>query len=109
MLVSSFVYELSLEFIFVEARIEARLSKLETRVSSIKLRDSTHLPTPLDARPSLCRELTRLPTPDDDGHAGNGGQVRASSPLNVKLTHETGFVTVAVTQNSADFHGSRVT
>jgi hypothetical protein len=101
--VSSFGYELSLEFIVVEARIEARLSKLETRVSSIKLRDSTRLPTPLDARPSSCRELTRLPTPDD------GGQVRASSPLKVKLTHETGFVTVAVIQNLADFHGSMVT
>jgi len=73
--VSSFDYELSLEFIVVEARIEARLSKLETRVSSIKLRDS----------------------------------IRASSPLNIKLTHETGFVTVAVTQDSADFRGPRVT
>jgi hypothetical protein len=73
--VSSFGYELSLEFIDVEARIEARLSKLETRVSSIKLRDS----------------------------------IQTSSPLNVKLTHETGFVTVAVTQNSPDFYGSSVT
>jgi hypothetical protein len=73
--VSSFGYELSLKFIVVEARIEARVSKLETRVSHIKLRDS----------------------------------IRASSPLNVQLTHETGFVTVAVTQNLADFHGLRVT
>ena len=55
-------------FIVVEARIEARLSKLETRVSSIKLRVS----------------------------------IRASSPLNVKLSHETGLV--AVTFNTVDRH-----
>jgi hypothetical protein len=47
-------------FIVIEARIDARLSKLETRVSSIKLRDS----------------------------------IRASSPLDVKLSHEKGFVSV---------------
>jgi hypothetical protein len=64
--VSSFGYVLGLReltFAVVEACIEARLSKLETRVSSIKLRDS----------------------------------IRASSPLNVKLSDETGFVAVAVT------------
>ena len=64
----------------VEARIEARPSKLETRVSRIKLRDST-----------------RLPTPDNDRYAGNGGQVRASLPLNVKLPHDTGFVAITLT------------
>jgi hypothetical protein len=51
-------------------RVEARLSKLETRASRIKLRDS----------------------------------IRAPSPLNVDLSHETGFV--SVTQNLADFQGS---
>jgi hypothetical protein len=64
--VSSLGYILGLRevtFAVVEARIEARLSKLETRVSNIKLRDS----------------------------------IRASSPLNVKLSDETGFVAVAVT------------
>jgi hypothetical protein len=63
--VSSFGYVLGLRelmFAVVEARIEARLSKIETRVSSIKLLDS----------------------------------IRASSPLNVKLSDETGFVAVAV-------------
>jgi hypothetical protein len=94
---------LSLKFIVVEARIEARLSKLETRVASNKLRDSTRLLTPLDARPSSCRELTRLPTPDDDGHAGNGGQVQASSPLNVNLSHEMGLV--AMVFNKGDEGG----
>jgi hypothetical protein len=67
--VSPFGYGLSLKFIVVEVRIEARLSKLETRVSSIKLRDS----------------------------------IRASSPLNVKLSHETGLVVVTVTLDH--FHG----
>jgi hypothetical protein len=62
--VSSFGYELSLKFIVVEARIEARLSKLETLVYSIKLRDS----------------------------------IRASTTLNVKLSHETGLVAVTLTQ-----------
>jgi hypothetical protein len=70
--VSSDGYVLRLKtFLVVEARIEARLSKLETRVSSIKLRDS----------------------------------IRASSPLNVKLSHETGLVVVTVTLYH--FHGSK--
>ena len=58
---------IGLKFIVVETRIETRLPKLETRVSSIELRDS----------------------------------IRASSPLNGNLSHETGFVAVAVTQNLA--------
>jgi hypothetical protein len=96
--VSSLGYVLGLligsVFIVIEARINARLSKLETRVSSIKLRDSTRLPTPLDAQPSSAGELMLLPMPDNGGNAGNGGQVQASSPLDVKLSHEKGFVSV---------------
>jgi hypothetical protein len=64
--VSLFGYVLGLReltFAVVEARIEARLSKLETRVSSITLRDS----------------------------------IRASIPLNVKLSYETAFVAVTKT------------
>jgi hypothetical protein len=46
--VSSFGYELSLKFIVVEARIEARLSELETRVSSIKFRASIQASSPIN-------------------------------------------------------------
>lgn len=76
MLVLSLGYVLGLliesVLIVIEARIDARLSKLETRVSSIELRDSTRLPTPLDARSNSTSELPHLPTPDNDGYAGNG-------------------------------------
>jgi len=56
-----------------DARIEARGLKLEVRVSSIHLRASTRLPTPMVTRPSLAGELARLPTAINgmqDGMAG---------------------------------------
>jgi hypothetical protein len=75
--------------IVVEARIESRFWTLDARASICKFPvvgssrlASTRLPTPLATRPRSAGKLARLSTPDNGRQAGNGGQVRASSPLN---------------------------